>query len=1187
MPRTSKSTTLHIPGSRTVSKAVADIAIIALLWALAFTGLQAYGQILGTGAIQGTIEDTQGHVVQGARVTAVSPATGYSATTNTSRTGAYRLSSLPVGTYNVTVSAKTFSNLAQHDVKVNAMAVTALSLRLEPGRAETTVTVSSLPPQLDTTNGTLEVTMPNKEYTNLPLAMNGGPKSPLGFVTLMPGAQGGNFGINNLNGGVGQTSFLYMNGMPVVTSELQGDARNIQTQTSTEVVQQFQVITSGVPAYYQGSGITNLIMKSGTNKFHGDVYENIRNTVFDAAGYFASKTPVEQQNEYGASLGGPIIKNKLFFFFNYDGFKYNAGSNPSFYSLPTAAERRGDFSALLPLGDIIYDPATTQCDASGVCTRQPFPGNIIPSSRISSVSKYLESFLPSPINDKLQNNFQGALTGGIKQHMYNVNIDFQPIESNHLEWLSQHGSNPPIGLPPNGGPQLPLPYTSSRYGKTVVTVEQIKDSQVLNTHLINDFGFQFNRFVTPFTNPTSSGNYASKSGLQNLPTGLPQEEFPPISFGGPNSPTLWAANNNTYSFSEAANTFITQDNLLWNTARQNLTFGFQYQRQQENDNFPNANYGFNFNNNETAGFTPSGTIETTTGNAYASYLLGNVDSVGINDTTVPITGARYKTFSMYVQDDWQVTPHLTINLGLRNDIPFPFEEVQNRGSFFNPKLQNPEVDNYQGALEFLGYGTDSCHCRTPVSVHYAQLGPRLGFAYSLSRKYVIRGSYSVMRYMAGALGGNANSQGTGLLGYSASPSAVSPNNGITPAYQWNNPFPAYIKPPFFSSTLNTGYNTMTGATGGGVTYPRPNTGGRMPYSEYENLTFEDQLTPSLVWSISYAANQSRHIPTPGGFGIYSDQLNPRYLVLGNLLTATENATTLAKAQRLLPDINIPYNNFDGSIGQMLRPFPQYAGTGDPWADFSIANYNSLQLYAQKQMSHGLMFLFSYTWSKELDDSGANVIEILGTPRSAYDLSREYSLDVGNSPQTISLSYVFQLPFGRGRAFGAHMSRAVNMIVGDWQLAGINQYNSGAPLGPIGAACDVPYTAGCYADYNPNFSGPVRINGSYGSGNPKSAPVPYLNVNAFRNPAPFTFGDTPRTAAAGLYNPWYANEDLSIRKTISLYKSLSLSLQADAFNIFNRTVFGGVSTNITSSNFGEVTGQANSPRNLQFEAYLRF
>jgi hypothetical protein len=237
----------------------------------------------------------------------------------------------------------------------------------------------------------------------------------------------------------------------------------------------------------------------------------------------------------------------------------------------------------------------------------------------------------------------------------------------------------------------------------------------------------------------------------------------------------------------------------------------------------------------------------------------------------------------------------------------------------------------------------------------------------------------------------------------------------------------------------------------------------------------------------------------------------------------------------------------------------------------------------------LYFLASYTWSKEIDNSGGNVFSgVSVAPRTAYNLAINRAVGTLNPPQAISIAYVYMLPFGRGHALGQR-GAFMNQVVGGWQLSGLNQYSAGAPLGAIGAACLVPYTGGCYANYNPNFQGKLRINGSYGSGNPKgAAATSYINVNVFENPASFTFGDTPRTAPAGLYNPWSLNESLSLSKSFALPKELgSLKLQADAFNLFNRVEFGGINTSITSSAFGTVSSQVNSPRNLQFEAYIKF
>src|SRR5579875_1572426 len=310
-------------------------------------------QVAGNGVIQGTVTDPTGAVVPGATVTATNVATGVKTTRQTTDAGFYVLSPLPPGEYTVTVSQKGFQTKVQEHV-----------------------TVSAAPPQLDTTNGTLGVTISNKSYTSLPLAMNGGPKNPEGFIYLLPGVQAGSGFVGNINGGEAFSKEIYIQGLPVTTSELQGDFRNLVNGTSVEVVDQFQVLTNGIPAYYQGQGVENYVFKSGTNAFHGDAYEFLRNTSLDSRGFFSAKTPLEIQNEFGGSFGGPILKNRLFFFANYDGYRLRQGAVPSFYSLPTEAERNGDFSALPTQ---IYDPTTTVCNSAGTsCTRTAFPGNIIP-----------------------------------------------------------------------------------------------------------------------------------------------------------------------------------------------------------------------------------------------------------------------------------------------------------------------------------------------------------------------------------------------------------------------------------------------------------------------------------------------------------------------------------------------------------------------------------------------------------------------------------------------------------------------------------------------------------------------------------------------------------------------------------------------------------------------------------------
>ena len=344
--------------------------------------------------------------------------------------------------------------------------------------------------------------------------MSGGSKSPLDFVSLTPGESAGGNGTYVLNGGPGEASFLYINGMPVTVSELQGDARDINYDTSVELVDQSQMLTTGIPAYYEGQGVVNLVLKSGSNRFHGDAYENDRNTIFDATNYFSTTRAVERQNEYGGAVGGPVIKNRLFFFFNYDNFKYIATVAPASYSLPTTLEQQGNFSQLtVP----IYDPATTTCVGSK-CTATAFTGNIIPPGRISPIAKTLQAKLPTPFNSNLQNNYQATPETGIKEPKYIGKVDFELNKKNHIYFLTQNGTFNQFLLP-NTGPQLPLPYTGARYAINHTKLDQIGDTQTITPNLVNVFGYQMNRYHIDQINPTTNlGDGAAAAGITGIPS---------------------------------------------------------------------------------------------------------------------------------------------------------------------------------------------------------------------------------------------------------------------------------------------------------------------------------------------------------------------------------------------------------------------------------------------------------------------------------------------------------------------------------------------------------------------------------------------------------------------------------------------------------------------------------------------
>ena len=395
---------------------------------------------------------------------------------------------------------------------------------------------------------------------------------------------------------------------------------------------------------------------------------------------------------------------------------------------------------------------------------------------------------------------------------------------------------------------LPLPYTASRIVDELPTSAQLHDVYVFSPSLLNQLSYSFSRLYVPILSATAAGAYPEKAGLAGLPAGQASLAFPTVNFTGPNSPISWGTTN-SIAFDEAINTFVLQDNVQWVRGKHSMTIGGQIQWLQDNYTSPDlgSSASFNFTNSETAGFGSTGTLNSSSGNAYASYLLGAVDSSSIAQNHVATVGARYRDYALYFQDDFKVSSKLTLNLGLRYDILGTFHEVANRMSFLNPTLPNPAVDGYPGALQFAGNGPDSCHCSTPVPPHYLELGPRFGVAYQANDKTVIRGGYAIMYAHGGGTSGRAGGRnGTGQLGYNANPTFTSPNSGAgAPAFFWTSaaaPLPAvyssiyaggvppYQQPPYFSPSLNAGFCTGC-PSAGTITYGDPQIGGKPPYFE--------------------------------------------------------------------------------------------------------------------------------------------------------------------------------------------------------------------------------------------------------------------------------------------------------------------------------------------------------------------
>ena len=610
--------------------------------------------------------------------------------------------------------------------------------------------------------------------------------------------------------------------------------------------------------------------------------------------------------------------------------------------------------------------------------------------------------------------------------------------------------------------------------------------------------------------------------------------------------------------------------MLWIKDKHSFKFGFQYQRTEDRTktNDTGSLLTTNFSNVQTAGFNSSGVLQSGTGHSYASFLLGALNSATVNADSVVLTTAQFTGYAWWVADDWRVNSRLTVNLGLRHDIMLPYEEKGDNFTFLDPTIPNPAAGGRLGVLRFGGNVAPdaiSCHCGQIIDTYYRALGPRIGFAYMLNDQTVVRGGYGMMYSRSGAVGGRDGARiGTGLTGINANAPIVSPNGSFIPALFWENGIPPFATGPIYDQTYQTGFNGT--GTGGTVTFGDPQS--QPPRYQNWNLSIQRSITPSLVLTAAYVGSNGKQL-RGGGRGLWSNQIDPSYLVLGNLLTQNATPANVAAAAAIIPGIKLPFPTFTGTIAQMLRPFPQYNGVTDVYGNVGQSNYNAMQLSLQQRLSNGLTFNVNYTFSKALGTINGN--------RSAY--KQEKNLSTTDQPNLFNAFYSYDLPFGKGRTYDTDNS-VVRAVISGWQLSGITRYASGTPLGPFTANCNVPQAGTCWASYNPNFTGSAALEGDGGV-------LPFIASGAFISPPAFTYGNTPATGAYGLRTPHFFNQDLSLSRSFQIHEDVRLVFGADSFNLFNNVRLGSINTQITNANFGKAAAQVNLPRVFQFKLRVLF
>jgi hypothetical protein len=1173
------------------------------------------------GALAGSIVDASGAAVPNANITATNPATGQSISTVSSSSGDYRFPSLQVGTYSVRVSASGFRTIVQNGVAVQIQNTTALNITVSVGSQNESVVVSANAVQLQTESSDVSTVVTPKQVEDLPLSTNGSAiRNAQDFVFLTPatygtGTSGGTFE-GGVSGGQAFGSEILFDGASLQVQSF-GDGFANEILPSVDAIDEFNVLVGGIPAQYgrTSGGIQSYNTKAGTNQYHGTAFEIFRNTVLDANNWFNDRdialngrnsgndTPQDKKNEYGGSFGGPIViphlyngHDKSFFFFTWEQFRQHKGYS-NFITLPTLANLNGDFSQNLVTGTVlgtnpcsgatvyqgeIFDPATTRTVAlpKGGTTqcRDPFMFNgqlnVIDPSRLSTVAKNVTTFLPATrINNALDNNYLQAGVFPIIDTTYTVRVDqsFGAVDKVFASYSTREN------VQNNLAGNLPLPSNAAQTFQDLPThIIRVGYDHIFSPTVLNHFLVGITRVLNHegYLNSLGTTDYSSKVGLPGGSGPL----FPGFSLGeGPTISLGDIQGNAGYNSRISDNAGYLGDTLSISKGRHNLSIGGEYRYLLSISGYLSPLAGnFYFGRAQTA--SDQGNTANS-GNGVASFLLGQPNyATASRDLVSTRNLGQYA--GIYVEDQYKATKSLNLSLGVRYNVDVPMREEHDFSSQFSPTALNPGAGNLPGSLIFAGNGAGRSGVSSRyANVYYKNVEPRVGFAWApayLQNKTVVQGTFSILnsallewtQIYNGIPAGYSN---TAQVNNNASSGFGAAENLDTAG----TPVPAFgIN--YDPTQLNT--NSIPWNQRG---FGRP--GHDLTWS----ASVQQELAPDLILTLSYLGERGTHLPSNL---LYVDDLNPKYFALGNALNQSIGANTVGVAS--------PYASFTGSVAQALRPYPQYTfiNTAAYGEDRGQQTYHAMTAKLQRRLHNGLNLLASYTWSKNITDTGNIIGGSLGGAYTAsiqnpFNLKAEKAISPEDVPQLFVVSYIYELPFGKNKAFLSH-SNLANYLAGGWSIGGIQRYQSGQPLG-FGCATGIPGFSNCIRY---NLTGQAIHSAARQSGKFNPTYDKWYNPAAFSDPnnataidggAAYSFGDKPQYQGDDRSFNYY-EEDFSFIKRTPIREGIDLQFRAELFNAFNRVIFGGPDGSPSDgANFGVVNGLNNSPRQGQLTLRLEF
>lgn len=1166
-------------------------------------------------SINGTVTDPSGAVIPNVELTLTAVATGATAKVTTGADGLYRFPNLSAGAYELKASAQGFRDFIQRGIALSINESVRVDVRLELGTAVQTVEVTANASPLNFESAELKQAITPQTLRELPLIVGGAVRSAASFAILMPGVTTGGAGNPfdaRVNGGMQSGDEAVLDGVT-----LQQGLKTVSGMVSAftdfpwspEAISEVSVLSSNYEPQYgsTNSSVITAVTKAGTNEFHGALYEFHRNTKLNALQYLRERNPnpnVDErpkdiENDYGGNIGGPIKipwlawsgRKKTYGFVNYEGFKIRGGVTAPIISIPSLAERQGDFrdwkdsdGNLIP----VYDPATTRLDPnnpSGLI-RDQFMGcdpvnnpqpNVICSTdpRLqNSLAKQWLQLLPDPTFSGPLNNYKVPVP--IPETVFNdstlldVRIDHYVGDKDHFfATVHYRGSKAPTAT------RLPRPIsTEDPYGVNYSFVDRFNWDHTLSPSLLNHFAFGYlSTFldITPYTK-------ASVDQIPKIP-GAAAYEFPPRiyleDFEG-------MGNNGRYPH-DTRPAYVANDLLTWVRGKHTFKFGGEHRRLGLNSTYyVNESGTFDFSRLNT------GLLAANSGNAVASFLLEQVGGASVDFWTVTSQYARATSWNFHFGDTWKVTPKLSLSYGLRWDYSGPSREKYNNFSFFDPLGANPTAGNRPGRLAFAGnkWGSASFGRQQPEQPWYGGFGPRLGMAYAFRPSTVVRAGYGIFyspAFYPGWGGGMAQD------GFNASISFSSTNGGLTPPFilsQGFPPIPPEQRPPFVDSSFRNGQSLLY----------RPFDANRLPYAQQWNLTIEHQFTNDFYISTGYVANKGTRLPS---YLIPLNALDPQHLSMGSQLY-----DEFQPGDTSLDGVALPYPGWveqmtgcPPSVAQALLPYPQYcAGLSGLNENAGNSTYHSFQFKAEKRFSHGLWLLASYTASKLITSSDSvessaafNWTSVYGVI-SPYERQRNKALAIDDVPQVFSLAFVYQLPFGKGQRY-ANTGGVIDKLVGGWQVSSILRASSAIPLYFRSGNCNVPgeFRAACI---------PAIIGNPWaqdkGSFDPNK---PLFNAAAFENSGPtgfqFDFGHGPRIS--NLRGFGYHKHDIGLIKNTKITERVGIQFRAEFFNAWNWHQFTGsgewgdqaFDTDPASPEFGMWNGTVSAPRNIQLSMKVLF